>query len=85
MGQEVKRKKGETFESLMRRFSRRIQQSGKLLQAKKIRFYATGKSRNLQKASALRREEIKKKREYLKKVGKLKDETNDFRSKYQRR
>ncbi len=82
MGQEVKRKRGETFESMMRRFSRRVQQSGKLLQAKKIRFHTSEKSRNLQKASALRREEIKKKREYLKKIGKLKDEfetKNKFR------
>jgi len=82
MGQEVKRKRGETFESMMRRFSRRVQQSGKLLQAKKIRFHTSGKSRNLQRASALRREEIKKKREYLKKIGKLKDEfepRNNFR------
>ncbi|MFA5413288.1 MAG: hypothetical protein WC348_01990 [Patescibacteria group bacterium] len=82
MGQEVKRKRGETFESMMRRFSRRVQQSGKLLQAKKIRFHTSEKSRNLQKASALRREEIKKKREYLKKIGKLKDEfepRNKFR------
>lgn len=73
MGQEVKRKKGETFESLMRRFSRRVQQSGKLLQAKKIRFHTSEKSRNLRRISALRREEIKKKMEYLKKVGKLKE------------
>lgn len=82
MGQEVKRKRGETFESMMRRFSRRVQQSGKLIQAKKIRFHTSGKSRNLQRASALRREEIKKKREYLKKIGKLKDEfepRNKFR------
>ncbi|OGF20783.1 hypothetical protein A2316_04240 [Candidatus Falkowbacteria bacterium RIFOXYB2_FULL_38_15] len=83
MGQEVKRKKGETFESMMRRFSRRVQQSGKLLQAKKIRFYEPEKSRNLQRVSALRREDIKKKREYLKKVGKLKDE--DTKNKYTRR
>lgn len=82
MGQEVKRKRGETFESMMRRFSRRVQQSGKLLQAKKIRFHTSEKSRNLQRASALRREEIKKKRDYLKKIGKLKDEfetKNKFR------
>ena len=83
MGQEVKRKKGETFEGMMRRFSRRVQQSGKLLQAKKIRFYEPEKSRNLQRVSALRREDIKKKREYLKKVGKLKDE--DTKNKYTRR
>jgi len=83
MGQEVKRKKGETFEGMMRRFSRRVQQSGKLLQARKIRFYEPEKSRNLQRVSALRREDIKKKREYLKKVGKLKDE--DTKNKYTRR
>ena len=83
MGQEVSRKKGETFESMMRRFSRRVQQSGKLLQAKKIRFHMPTKSRNLTRVSALRREEIKKKRDYLKKVGKLKDE--DSRNKYKRR
>ena len=83
MGQEVKRKKGETFESMMRRFSRRVQQSGKLLQAKKIRFYEPEKSRNLQRVSALRRKEITKKREYLKKIGKLKDE--DTKNKYTRR
>lgn len=35
---EVKRKKGETFDALYRRFQRRIQSSGKILQAKKIRF-----------------------------------------------
>jgi ribosomal protein S21 len=85
MGQEVKRKRGETFESMMRRFSRRVQQSGKLLQAKKIRFHTPEKSRNLQRASALRREEIKKKRDYLKKIGKLKDEFGDSRNKYQKR
>ncbi len=84
MSQEVKRKRGETFESMMRRFSRRVQQSGKLLQAKKIRFHTAEKSRNLQRASALRREEIKKKREYLKKIGKLKEEF-DTRGKYPRR
>jgi len=83
MGQEVKRKKGETFEGMMRRFSRRVQQSGKLLQARKIRFYEPEKSRNLQRVSALRRKEITKKREYLKKIGKLKDE--DTKNKYTRR
>ena len=85
MAQEVKRKKGETFESMMRRFSRRVQQSGKLIQAKKIRFHEGEKSRNLQRVSALRRGEIKKKREYLKKIGKLKEEPGDLRSKYKRR
>lgn len=85
MAQEVKRKRGETFEGMMRRFSRRIQQSGRLIQAKKIRFHAKTKSRNLQRVSALRREEIKKKREYLKKIGKLEEEFVGGRRRYGRR
>jgi ribosomal protein S21 len=84
MGQEVKRKRGETFEGLMRRFSRRIQQSGRLIQAKKIRFHTRAKSRNLQRASALRRAEMKTKVEYLKKIGKMKDEFGDSRGRYKR-
>ena len=84
MGQEVKRKRGETFESMMRRFSRRVQQSGKLLQAKKIRFHNAEKSRNLKRSSALRREVIRKKRDYLKKIGKLKEEFGDSRNKFRR-
>ena len=35
---EAKRKKNETFESLLRRFNKKLMQSGKLLQAKKIRY-----------------------------------------------
>ncbi len=79
MGQEVKRKKGETFESLMRRFSRKVQQSGRLIQAKKIRFHTRTKSRNLRRASALRRAEIRARVEYLKKIGKMKDEFGEPR------
>jgi len=36
---EVKRKKSETFESLLRRFHKKIQQSGRLIQSRKIRFH----------------------------------------------
>jgi len=71
---EVKRKKGESFEGLLRRFSRKVQQSGRILQAKKIRFRQKDKNKNQQKASALRRNEIKVKREYLKKIGRLPEE-----------
>ncbi|MDD5110579.1 MAG: hypothetical protein PHI63_05210 [Patescibacteria group bacterium] len=71
---EIKRKRGESFESLIRRFNRKVQQSGKQLQIRKIRFYARQKSRNLERASALRRMEIRKQREYLKKIGRLPEE-----------
>jgi ribosomal protein S21 len=67
---EVKRKKGETFESLLRRFSKRMIQSGKILQAKKIRFIKKAPNKNLTKSLALRRLKIKTKKDYLKKIGK---------------
>ncbi len=74
LGQEVKRKQGETFESLLRRFSRKVLKSGRLIQAKKVRFHERQKSRNLCRESALRRLKVRAKREYLKKIGKLKEE-----------
>ncbi|HSD12576.1 MAG TPA: 30S ribosomal protein S21 [Patescibacteria group bacterium] len=76
---EVKRKKGESFESLLRRFSRKVQDSGKLLQAKKIRYYARPKSKSAAHAAALRREYLKAKREFLIKTGQATEE--DFRPK----
>lgn len=74
---EVKKKKGESFESLMRRFTRRIQDSGRILQARKIRFHDKGKSKNAERTAAIRRTEIGERREYMLKTGKMKEE--DFR------
>jgi len=71
---EVKRKKGESFEAFMRRFQNRMKESGKILQAKKIRFFKKDLNRNQRRKSALekgRRTEI---REYMRKIGRLKDE-----------
>ena len=68
---EVKKKDGESFESLLRRFNRKIQQSGVLVRARKIRFYEPGKSRNILRENALRRAANREKREELKKLGKL--------------
>lgn len=76
---ESKRKKGETFESLLRRFNKRILQSGVVLQAKKVRFKTKSPNKNLQKKLALRRLDIKAEREYLKKIGKLVEEDNKRR------
>jgi len=70
---EVKRKDGESFESLLRRFSKKTLQSGKLIQAKKIKFYRKPKSKLKVRESAKRRELIKNYREYLRKIGKLDD------------
>ena len=71
---EVKRKKGETFESFIRRFNKRIMQSGVLLQFKKIRFVEEKQSRNMQRASALTRKKNREKKEYLRKIGRLPEE-----------
>jgi ribosomal protein S21 len=69
---EVKRKKGETFDALFRRFQRRIQSSGKVIQAKKIRFLKKDEKTNKRREGALRREEMRAKYEYELKTGKLK-------------
>jgi ribosomal protein S21 len=71
---ETKRKKNETFESLLRRFTKKMQQSGKVLQAKKVRYFVKEANKNLNKKLALRRKDIREERESLKKIGKLKDE-----------
>ena len=64
---EVKRKGNESFEAMLRRFTKKTIQSGKILQARKIRFFNKPKTKN----TALRRKEITSKMDYLKKIGKL--------------
>ncbi len=67
---EVKRKDNESFESLLRRFNRKIQQSGILVRARKTRFFEPGKSRNLIRVAARRRTQLRVIRDELKKMGK---------------
>ncbi len=71
---EVKRKKGETFDALLRRFQRRVQSSGKILQAKKVRFLNKHQSRNKVRESALFRVEKSAEYDYKLKTGQLKEE-----------
>ncbi len=68
---EVKRKRGETFESFVRRFNKRVQQSGRLLQAKKVRFLGKQDNKLAKKTSALYRKKVRNQKEYLRKIGKL--------------
>jgi|YNPNPStandDraft_1061719.scaffolds.fasta_scaffold129137_2 ribosomal protein S21 len=70
---EIKRKPSESFESLLRRFRYQIMRSGRLIQAKKVRFRVKKKSKTLERESALRREKIKALRDELIKQGKLKE------------
>lgn len=72
MSIKIKKQPKENSQSLTRRFSRRIQQSGILRRAKKIKFRTKPKSRQLKKRTALRKEELKKEYEELRKLGKVK-------------
>ena len=67
---EVKRKGNESFEAMLRRFTKKTIQSGKILQARKIRFFNKPKTKKDMKDTALRRKEITSKMDYLKKIGK---------------
>jgi small subunit ribosomal protein S21 len=67
---EVKKKDNESFDSLLRRFNRKIQQSGVLIRARKIRFWQSPKSRNLQKVAARRRAQIKQEKDEIKRLSK---------------
>ncbi len=71
---EAKRKKGESFDAMFRRWTRRVQQSGKILDLRAGRYFAKKPKKNKLKESALRRLEIGAKREYLLRTGKLKEE-----------
>ena len=71
---ELKRKKGESFESFVRRFSKRLQHSGKLMEARKRQHVIPKITKNKQKLRALVGKKIYAKREYLKKIGKYKEE-----------
>lgn len=70
---QFKRKKGESFEAFLRRFNKRLQQSGKLMEARKGRYVKKEKNENQKKKSALVSRKLRAKKEYLRKVGKLEE------------
>lgn len=76
---ELKRKKGESFEGFIRRVKRQWQRSGKLLQAKKVKFYSPKKSKNLQRKDTVRKSKLISKMNYLRKIGKLPPEEDRFK------
>jgi ribosomal protein S21 len=71
---QVRKKEKESAESLIRRFSRRVQQSGVLRQVRKRRFHQPEKSRGARREEALYKVEIRKEISRLKKLGKFDDE-----------
>jgi len=71
---EFKRKKGESFEAFLRRFNKTLIKSRKLNEVRGRRFLQPKKNKSKQKESALMGRKIKEKNEYLRKIGKLKEE-----------
>ena len=71
---EVSKKERETNESLIRRFSRRVQQSGVLMKARKSRFQVDEKSKSEKRIEALYKVRIRKKIDRAKKLGKFDEE-----------
>ncbi|MBN2197992.1 30S ribosomal protein S21 [Candidatus Wolfebacteria bacterium] len=66
---EVKRREGESISAFLYRFSKKIQQSGILREAKKRRFRDRPVSKLKKRQSALHREKRKKEVEKAKKMG----------------
>ncbi|MBU1118991.1 30S ribosomal protein S21 [Patescibacteria group bacterium] len=68
---QVKRKDNESSEALIRRFKKKVQQSGILYAARERRFYLRTKNKRKVKDDALRRKKIRKEKDLLRKLGKI--------------
>ena len=73
---EVRKKTDESAEGMIRRFTKRVVQSGIVWRAKKRRFFEPSKSKTQIRKAALHRHKTAAKIEYLKKIGKF-DETEE--------
>ncbi len=71
---EVRKKDKESSENLIRRFTRRVQQSGVLMHVRKTRFKKDEKSKREKREEALYKIKIRKEIEKLKKLGKFDEE-----------
>lgn len=72
---EVRRRERETTAAMLRRFTRRVQQSGALMHARKRKFHPSKVTKRSIRESALRRIVVARERVRLEKLGKLpKDE-----------
>jgi len=72
---EVRKKPRESTAALIRRFSRAVQVSGLLDEAKSKRFHSRPQSTYKEKKRALMREQLRGLRTRLEKLGKYSDET----------
>lgn len=68
---EVRRRKGESAEALLRRFHKRVRRSGILARARRLRFYEKPKSKRQRQEETLHKIKIQKEKEKLHKLGKI--------------
>ncbi|MFA5024359.1 MAG: 30S ribosomal protein S21 [Patescibacteria group bacterium] len=68
---DFKRKPGESFESFLRKFKKGLKNSKRLEKARSKQHLGPKKTKRLQKKHALTSLELRKKNEYLRKIGKL--------------
>ncbi len=71
---EFKRKKNENFESFLRRFNTALIRSQKLKIARAKKYLNKKDNKSKQKKRAIVGKKIKEKNEYLKKIGKIKED-----------
>ena len=71
MAIEVQKKEGESAAALVRRFSKRVQQSGILLRALQLRFHRKDPNKRALRKMAVRRNERKEEYTRLQKLGLL--------------
>lgn len=68
---DYKRKPGESFEGFLRKFKRSLKNSKRMEKARSKKHLEPTKNRQAQKKKALVGLELKKKNEYLRRIGKL--------------
>lgn len=71
---EIKRKKGEPFDSFMRRTKRDWQRTGRIIEVKRRKRRTGRPSKNVQRKQAVKRAHLLSKLNYLRKTGRLKEE-----------
>lgn len=69
---EIKKQEKETLANLLRRFAKRVKESGVLTQVRARQFKQRATSKKTKKELALRRLKSQKKLEWLRKLGKAK-------------
>lgn len=68
---DFKRKPGESFESFLRKFKKGLKNSKRLEKARSKKHLEPKKTKRLDKKRALTSLELRKKNEYLRRIGKL--------------